>query len=323
MARFYVGHGWKIFVLGRDKTPLPLCGYCKAAGWSHDRTRCLCLTCHGFYAATDDLGELDDMFRVHPDGWMAVRTGSASNLLVLDFEAAADELGRTGLNTLDEFEQWTGGVVLPPTLRQRTQSGGLHLLYRLPVGVTVKGRGRVLPQTDVKAEGGYVALPTPGRVERTWEPVVGLDPPLTVASADLLSWLATARGRTGGGAGAGSGGSAGVSVDGYDYQRFLREGCPGGARDQFFNDLIFRSRKSNMGRPMAEVQARYHWERCAQPPDTEWYMPWKHVAYKLDRVWQTVSPPVLPSWRPTTTTELRDDSTGRTRPRILRLGETA
>lgn len=324
--RYVERFGWKVFILGRDKTPLPNCYDCAAETWQHIREDCTCLTCHGFYAATSNHDLLDDMIQRHPDGWLAVRTGSASRLLVLDFEAAADEQGRTGLDTLDEFEQWTNGVVLPSTLQQSTQSGGRHLLYQLPPGVTVKGRGRVLPQTDVKAEGGYVALPTPGDSRRFWYRNTALlrDSPLADAPADLLSWLATARGRTGGGSRAGSGtAGSSVSVDGYDYQRFLREGCPGGARDQFFNEAIFRMRKNGISRVLASDQLLRLWEMCKQPPEAEWYMPWEHVEYKLDRVWQTVTPPVLPSWRPTTTTELRDDSTGRTRPRILRLGETA
>jgi hypothetical protein len=282
-----------VFVLGRDKTPLPNCSECKDADWTHDRETCDHPTCHGFYAATDSTATLIMMITRYPDGWLAVRTGSASRLLVLDFEV-------TGLGTLDEFEQWTG-VDLPPTLQQRTQSGGRHLLYRLPAGVTVKSRNRLLPDMDVKAEGGYVAVPTPGRQEREWINGRGdrAYSPVTQAPVDLLNWLATARGKaitTGDG---GRHDTPTVSVDGYDYHRFLRDGCPGGARDQFFNELIFRARKAGKTRDAGERIARAAWEMCAQPPDAEWYMPWEHVAYKLDRVWQTVAPPVLPSWRPT------------------------
>lgn len=289
-AHRYAELGWKVFVLGRDKTPLPNCLECKDADWTHDRETCNHLTCHGFYAATDSLATLVMMISRYPDGWLAVRTGSASRLLVLDFEV-------TGLGTLDEFEQWTG-VDLPPTLQQHTQSGGRHLLYRLPTGVVVKSRNRPLPDMDVKAEGGYIALPTPGDPRRVWIKNMARmrSSPLAEAPAELLTWLVKTRGGSSGG---GNGTGPSVSVDGYDYHRFIRDGCPAGARDQFFNDLIFRARKTGTGRPMAEVQARYHWERCAQPPDAEWYMPWEHVQYKLDRVWQTVAPPVLPSWRPT------------------------
>lgn len=289
-ARRYTELGWKVFVLGRDKTPLPNCSECQGADWTHDRETCNHLTCHGFYAATSNLDKLIVLCTRYEDGWLAVRTGSASRLLVLDFEA-------TGLGTLDEFEQWTG-VELPPTLQQHTQSGGRHLLYRLPTGATVKSRNRPLPDMDVKAEGGYIALPTPGDPRRVWIKNMARmrSSPLAEAPAELLDWLAKTRGGSSGG---GSGTGPSVSVDGYDYQRFLREGCPGGARDQFFNEAIFRMRKNGLSRELASDQMYRIWEMCKQPPDAEWYMPWEHVEYKLDRVWQTVAPPVLPSWRPT------------------------
>lgn len=305
-AQRYTELGWKVFVLGRDKTPLPNCLDCHSADWKHAREECSCLTCHGFYAATSNLDMLDDMIRRHPDSWLAVRTGKASNLLVLDFEV-------TGMETLDEFEQWTG-VELPPTLQQHTQSGGRHLLYRLPAGAVVKSRNRLLPDMDVKAEGGYVAVPTPGRDERFW--IARADSVYGDAPAELLDWLAKARGGSSGG---GSGGSA-ASVDGYDFHKYLHDGCPGGARDQFFNDLIFRARKQGKTREAAERITRVAWEMCEQPPATEWYMPWEHVEYKLDRVWQTVAPPVLPAWRPTEvgTTETGEAIVKQGRARIVR-----
>lgn len=284
---------WKIFILGLDKTPLPNCVSCHNADWTHQRDDCTCLTCHGFYAATTNHDLLNDMIRRHPDGWLAVRTGQASRLLVLDFEAAPNADGETGYDTRDSWSSWTGHNLVA-TLEQRTQSGGLHMLYRLPPGVVVKGRNRILPQTDVKAEGGYVAVPTPGRDARWWDHSDGREP--AAAPAELLDWLVKARGRSGGGS---SGVDGSVSVNGYDFQRFVTTGCPDGARDQFFNDLIFRYRKAGHSYERAHDLVRAHWERCQQPPDAEWYMPWEHVAYKLDRVWQTVAPPALPAWRPT------------------------
>jgi hypothetical protein len=242
------------------------------------------------------------MIRRHPDGWLAVRTGAASNLIVLDFEAAPNVDGDTGYDTRDAWRSWTGHDLVA-TLEQRTQSGGLHMLYRLPPGILVKSRNRILPQTDVKAEGGYVAVPTPGRDSRWWDHSDGREP--APAPAELLDWLTKARGGSSGG---GSGTGPSVSVDGYDFARYVTTGCPGGARDQFFNDLIFRYRKADYSYERAHGLVRAHWERCEQPPATEWYMPWEHVAYKLDRVWQTVAPPVLPSWRPTKGEETRTES---------------
>ena len=52
----YIARGWPVFVLGRSKRPVANCRTCRAPG--HDRTRCDCLTCHGFYAATLDPARL-------------------------------------------------------------------------------------------------------------------------------------------------------------------------------------------------------------------------------------------------------------------------
>lgn len=299
-ASRYVDVGWRVFVLGRDKTPLPNCAECHNADWNHIREDCTCMTCHGFYAATRNLDLIDDMVRRHPDGWLAVRTGAASRLLVLDFEAAPNAEGITGLDTLDQWEMWTGHE-LPDTLKQRTQSGGIHMLYRLSPGTVVKSRNRVLPQCDVKAEGGYVAVPTPGRPEREWlrPPFQPGDPHEDVREAprELLNALEKLRGRA-------SRREIEVGVNGnppsgYDYETALHNGCPGGFRDEFFNDLLFRHRKIGLSREGVEKLARMHWERCQQPPATEWYMPWEHVEYKLERVWRTVEPnPPGPRWRP-------------------------
>lgn len=305
-AARYVEIGWKVFVLGRDKTPLPNCYDCHGETWLHVREDCTCLTCHGFYAATSNLDAIEDMVTRHPDGWLAVRTGAASNLLVLDFEAAPNDQGVTGLDTLDQWEMWTGVELSPAaTLRQRTQSGGLHLMFRLPRGVMVKSRNRILPQCDVKAEGGYVAVPTPGRPEREWlRPAVRSGDPtddVRDVPPELLDALEKLRSGSRGRSGREHDALYGdrLPLDGYDYNRFLAEGCPGGVRDEFFNELLFRHRKAGVSLDGMERIARLHWERCQQPPATTWYMPWEHVMYKLERVWRTVEPnPPLPSWRP-------------------------
>ena len=44
--------GWPVFVLGRSKRPLANCPACRNPPADHDPAVCDCLTCHGFYAAT-------------------------------------------------------------------------------------------------------------------------------------------------------------------------------------------------------------------------------------------------------------------------------
>lgn len=293
-ARRYIAQGWKIFVLGRDKTPVKLCGPCGDADWTHDRETCPCLLCHGFYAATDDISRVARMIVNVPGGLLAVRTGQASGIIVLDFEAEGDidqatgEHFPSGLDVLDGWEGWTEGRTLPPTLRARTGSGGLHLFYRVDEGVRLKSTNRILPGFDLKAEGGYVALPTPGH-HRYFEATSTNDPsrPIEDAPSSLVDWLGSGSKGAWGGTGRRGFGPGGVS--GYDFHACFENGAPGGMRDQFFNDLIFRWRKEGYDRSVVTVKVRAHWARCEQPPKTHWYMPWDHVAYKIDRIFATVA----------------------------------
>ena len=274
---------WKYFVLKPDKTPYPNCDDCRSADSSHDREMCACLTCHGFYAATDNHAVMKAMTDQHPHSRWAVRTGKASGIIVLDAEGELQPQGVTGVDVLDQFESWTGGLALPPTgLIASTPSGGVHRFYRYVDGV--RSRNRILPGVDIKSDGGYVLVPM-GSVEREWW-LQGEPGDLGEAVVD---WLTQRRGMPSGG----GGGSTG-HADGYDYARFLEKGCPGGVRDEFFNELVFRLRKAGLGRDEVVMKVREHWKRAAQPPDARFYMPWGHVAYKIERIWRTVEPDTVP-----------------------------
>lgn len=273
---------WKFFVLGNDKTPLPNCAGCADAGPEHDRESCTCLTCHAFYAATDDPKRLEYMQLYHPNGAWAVRTGRESGIIVIDAEGSGTP---SGVDVLDDWEAWVGGWPLTPTDRiASTPSGGVHRYYEYVSGV--RSRNRVLPGVDIKSDGGYVVIPTgreSGEDGRRWL----LDGRPGAPDDRLVDWLRSARGRSSGGGEAAIGRPG---VDGYDYDRFAREGCPDGVRDEFFNELIFRYRKAGVDRAVAVGLVREHWKRAAQPPDARWYMPWHHVEYKIERIWRTVEP---------------------------------
>lgn len=289
-AMTYVHRGWKVFVLGAGKTPVPNCRACAEAGPGHDPESCTCLTCHGFYAATLDPSRIEMMLLLHPTGHLAVRTGAASGIIVLDAEGGSDSPDLpSGVQTLDEWELWHSWS-LPQTLIAQTPSGGIHLYIMYAEGV--KSRNRVMPGVDVKADGGYVLLPCGGE-DRIWLNEL----PLAAPSTHLLEWLRTAKGGNRGGSGPG-----GLTA-GYDYAEFAKNGVPGGHRDEFFNDMCFRLRKAGATRTEAEAELRKHWERAAQPPDARYHMPWEHVLYKVTRVWRTVEEdpelPLTPTAGPT------------------------
>lgn len=292
----YAGVGWKVLWLVVDssegKIPPRNCPRCDFGGGAqrHDMASCPCLTCHSFHAATCEPGHIRAAYRhlksIGREPHLAVATGKVSGLLVVDAEQGA------GVESLDRIQEATGGLVdvLPPTLTARSVSGGLHLFFRLAPGSGYVTSGRVLPDVDVKVDGGYVGV-VDGQSARSW---VNVSVGLADAPRDLLAWLGRSKRLVQGGVGraanGGSGGQGtGAGVD-YNFAEFCRQGCPDGYRDYFFNDLLFRSRKS--GRELAELVdvAWTHWRRVAQPPHARWEMPWEHVEGKIRRIMGEVVP---------------------------------
>ena len=141
----YAAWGWPVFLLGRSKRPIANCPACPKGATGHDPQTCECLTCHGFYAATLNVERFEAMLAAHPSGLLAIRTGQASGLLVIDIDPAHG--GR-----LDP-------TLMTPTYAVATGGGGWHLYYTHP-GIPVLSRP--MPDrdgVDVKADGGYVVAP--------------------------------------------------------------------------------------------------------------------------------------------------------------------
>ncbi|AXH92018.1 bifunctional DNA primase/polymerase [Micromonospora aurantiaca] len=163
----YAAHGWPVFMLGRSKRPVANCPACPRADQdpTHDQEACGCLTCHGFYAATIDPARVAAIVAAVPRGQLALRTGAASGLVVVDVDPA-----HGGADTLARL---IAAGLTPLTARVLTGSGGLHLYYRHPGGRVPCSQGKpdqgLGPGIDVKADGGYVVLP-PSVHPRTGRP---------------------------------------------------------------------------------------------------------------------------------------------------------
>lgn len=152
---------WQVFVLSGAKVPVANCERCREMGVHQspaEMDACGCLTCHGFHAATRDPDRITAMFTRHPGGQLAVRTGAASGICVVDVDRRGD--GFSSLSRLRDaglpdtpVMAWTGG-------------DGMHLFYRHPrhpVKTVPKAFGSDMPGVDVKADGGYVVVhPSPG-----------------------------------------------------------------------------------------------------------------------------------------------------------------
>lgn len=126
--------------------------------------------------ATNDSATLRSWWAQAPEANVGIACG-VSGLVVLDID------GVEGLASLHKLQR--DYEDLPKTLRFRTGSGGLHLVFADHT-YSVPTRGHLLPKLDVRADGGQiVAPPSLHRSGRRYEVLPGPSEP-----ALLPSWLA-------------------------------------------------------------------------------------------------------------------------------------
>jgi len=114
--------------------------------------------------------QIDEWCRVYPDANIAIITGRVSNLVVLDID------GPEGANAVK-----TKGV---PSTRMASTGKGTHYYFKMPTDRTIGNAVGIMPQVDVRGEGGYVVAPGsihPNGANYTWV--------LEDEIADLPIWL--------------------------------------------------------------------------------------------------------------------------------------
>jgi hypothetical protein len=105
-------------------------------------------TCaHGFKDASCDPAAVRVLWRDHPGPLIGVPTGAASGIFVLDVDGPRHP----------EAEEWLErhAPYLPETRHHRTQSGGLHFLFKHRDGLR-NTASRLAPGIDTRGEGGYM-----------------------------------------------------------------------------------------------------------------------------------------------------------------------
>jgi hypothetical protein len=107
----------------------------------------------GVKTATTDLAQIESWWRKWPTANVAIRTGAASGLVVIDVDPDHDgEISLT--NLVRECGQVPEGRVVS------TGGGGRHLYFRHPGTPVRNDVGRRLgPGIDVRGDGGYVLAP--------------------------------------------------------------------------------------------------------------------------------------------------------------------
>jgi hypothetical protein len=111
-------------------------------------------TPRGLHDATTDEDEITTRWTANPRANVGLAT---AGLLVLD----VDGVENPWLASLGESERRD----LDRAPAQRTANGGVHFFFRTPDGVDLRSTtGRVAPQVDTRATGGYVVVP-PSRLD--------------------------------------------------------------------------------------------------------------------------------------------------------------
>lgn len=152
----YASLGIKVFRVRPDKTPFGNCRFCKPPTAEkpnphyvpHRPEECQCHagTCHGFHAATDDIGTVARWWNEEPEANIGAPC-AINGWAVLDVDPR-----HHGDRSLAVLEQRIG--LLPATVMQITGGDGLHILYLAP-GVSLPGT--LGPGLDVKLN-GYILL---------------------------------------------------------------------------------------------------------------------------------------------------------------------
>jgi hypothetical protein len=110
-------------------------------------------------------------------------------LVVLDFDC---KHGKAGLAALDAWDDIPGA--LPPSLRARTASGGVHVYLSVPEDVDLRNTvEKLAPGVDVRAYHGYVIAPGSTIGDLVYEWLTPADSPIEPMPDDMIERCARAR----------------------------------------------------------------------------------------------------------------------------------
>jgi hypothetical protein len=137
------------------------------------------LTPRGFHDATTVPVIIKAWWTRWPDALVGMPTGRVSGLWVLDIDIKRPEAN--GFDTLDDL----GHSILPETPMVQTPSDGLHVYFDAGERELKCSAGLLGPGLDVRGDGGYVILPSPGSGYR-WDPQWNFG---TVLLAPAPDWL--------------------------------------------------------------------------------------------------------------------------------------
>ncbi|OJH35567.1 bifunctional DNA primase/polymerase [Cystobacter ferrugineus] len=180
----YAGRGWRVFpcyepIRSSSGSLICTCSKGERCGQAGKHPR----TPNGVKDATTDAARIREWWQQWPTANVAIATGSASGIDVVDADAKAD-----GVTTLFKLADERGA--LPETVTARTSGGGCHVYFR-HTGLVSKA-GSLAPGLDTRGNGGYViAPPSLHRTGERYTWVPGLAPS-EMPLAEAPEWIRVA-----------------------------------------------------------------------------------------------------------------------------------
>lgn len=142
--------------LAQGLTPIPLHGVASGACSCKNGNQCTSAGKHpriNRQAAIDaTVQHWERWLESWPDMNIGILTGNDTGVFVLDIDPRHG--GDASLATLE-----AACGKLPTTLAARTGGGGIHYLFQIPRGVTIKNSaGSIAPGLDIRGDGGLIVV---------------------------------------------------------------------------------------------------------------------------------------------------------------------
>jgi hypothetical protein len=136
-------------------------------------------TPRGFHDASRDPAVIRKWWQLWPNALIGMATGKVSGRWVLDIDVKRPE--ENGFDSLEDL----GHSLLPETPMAHTASGGLHAYFDAGDRELRCSAGLIAPGLDIRGDGGYVILPSPGS-GYCWDPIFNFS---TTQLASAPDWL--------------------------------------------------------------------------------------------------------------------------------------
>lgn len=112
------------------------------------------LTAHGFHDATTDSGQVEAWWGQHPEANLAIPTGAASGVVVVDVDVHGSVDGYESFGRADR-----AGLVSGWQLLVATPSGGMHAYYPATPDREQRSWQARRAGIDFRGDGGYIVVP--------------------------------------------------------------------------------------------------------------------------------------------------------------------